>query len=78
MIVRTHAVRRLKKYKLVPKTMNGNAAKNFIRRYVKNETKIVKKDLKTGALYKINPLFTAVMYGDRVVTLYPSNIQEEV
>lgn len=78
MIVTRHAIKRLKKYKLVPKSTSGDSAKRYIKKMVRNETRVVKKDRKTGALYKINPYFTAVMFGSRVVTLYPSNLPEEL
>lgn len=74
MIVTRHALNRLKKHKLVPKSTSGDAAKNFVKRLINNETISVKRDYKTGAVYRINPVFTAVMFGSRVVTVYPSNI----
>ena len=75
MIVTKHAIRRLKKHNLAPKTMSSLSAKNYIKKQIRNNTKIVKKNQSTGATYRINPAFTAVMYGERVITIYPSSLE---
>jgi hypothetical protein len=73
MIISKHVIRRLKKYGIVPRTASGDSTKKFVKKMINTKTIFVKKDRKTGALLKINPIFTAVISGCKVVTIYPSN-----
>jgi hypothetical protein len=74
MIITIHAVRRLKHHGLAPRNKrDGKKLKEYIRHNIINNTVNVYHNHKTGAMVKINPKFIAVMYGERVVTVYPNN-----
>jgi hypothetical protein len=72
MIISTHAIRRLKHHKLVPRSMDGHRVKNFAKKHINDHTVNVYQNRKTGARVHITDRFIAVMYRDRVVTVYPN------
>lgn len=73
MIVSRHAVRRLKDHALVPKTMDGHKAREFIKKTIKKHTRSVYINKKTLARVHITDKLIALMYGSRVVTVYPND-----
>jgi len=73
MIVSKHAIRRLKDHALVPKTMDGHKAREFIKKRINRYTRNIYVNKKTLARVHITDKFTAIMYGSRVVTIYPND-----
>jgi hypothetical protein len=70
MIVSVHAIRRLKKRKLAPKSKDGHKAREYVKKCIRSHT--IKKylDYDTGAIIYVTKQFTAVVCGSRVVTIY--------
>lgn len=72
MLVSVHAVRRLKKRGLAPKSRSGRKAREYIRSCINKPTTICYQDDETGATVYVTERFTAIVRRGCVLTVYPN------